>query len=240
MKKGQIVVTGAAGGMGQALVKRLTQDGNAVLAIDHHEKRLNALAVESDLVTPLCIDLVQEDLIARVNATLLPEVPVVGLVNLAGKSVGKPIHELSLADWRESFDVNVTASMLLIQGLTPHLMAAKNAAVVNVGSPVGRVGANKPSYAASKAALLGLTMSCARNLGEHGVRVNLLLPGTTITHMTEDWSDEKQKAVAKGSFLGRLCRPEEVASVIAFLLGPDSSYITGSTIDMTAGGMFGH
>ncbi len=83
-------------------------------------------------------------------------------------------------------------------------------------------------------------MSCARNLGEFNIRVNLLLPGTTITEMTKDWGQERQLAIAKESLLGRLCTPQEIAESIAFLLSDHSRYMSGSILDMTCGSMWGH
>ncbi|WP_299311920.1 SDR family oxidoreductase, partial [uncultured Halomonas sp.] len=163
-----------------------------------------------------------------------------GLVNLVGVSRGKPIEQLEDNDWAASFDINVTPAMRLIRLVAPGMRTAGAGSIVNVGSPVGLVGANKPSYAASKAALHGLTMSAARNLGSSGVRVNLLLPGPTITEMTRDWPEERRRAVAQGTFLKRLCQPEEIADMIAFLLGDRSTYLTGSVIDMTAGSLWGH
>ena len=157
-----------------------------------------------------------------------------------GVSRGGGLNELKDDDWHHAFEVNVTPAMRLTRALAPLLQARGQGSIVNVGSPVGVVGARKPQYAASKAALHGLTMSCARALGKDGVRVNLLLPGPTITRMTEDWSAAQREAVAQGSALKRLCKVEEVAATIAFLLGPDSSYLTASVLDMTAGSMMGH
>jgi NAD(P)-dependent dehydrogenase (short-subunit alcohol dehydrogenase family) len=154
--------------------------------------------------------------------------------------MGNDIFHLEDADWLESFAINVSPAMVLARALAPMMAASGGGSIVNVGSPAAIVGARKPSYAASKAALSGLTLSLARNLGPKGIRVNLFLPGPMITPMTEDWPEEKRAAIAASSFLGRLCQPEESAAVIAFLLSPAASYITGAVIDGTAGSMFGH
>ncbi|MDD5272714.1 MAG: SDR family NAD(P)-dependent oxidoreductase, partial [Methylovulum sp.] len=139
-----------------------------------------------------------------------------------------------------SFAVNVTPAMRLIRLLTPAMRRNQGGSIVNVGYPVGIIGARKPSYAASKAALHGLTMSCARQLGGDNIRVNLLLPGPTITYMTCDWGQERRDGIAENTFLKRLCTPEEIAKTINFLIGNESSYITGSVMDMTAGSLYGH
>ena len=235
-----IIVTGAAGGMGASTCRALTAEGDDVIAIDSDSGVLHQLAAESPLVHPLAVDLRASELLARVDDALLALPPVAGLVNMAGISTGHAIEQLDDEAWAHSFDVNVTPAMRLIRALAPRLRERGGGSIVNVGSPVGLIGARKPSYAASKAALHGLTMSCARNLGPDSIRVNLLLPGATMTGMTRDWDHARCAEVARGNFLGRLCTPQEIAGVVAFLLGEASSYITGSVIDMTAGGLWGH
>lgn len=234
------IVTGAAGGMGRAICKTLATNGWQVLAIDHNETRLATLADSHAAITPLPVALDSPSLEDRVTQALEGMPAMAGLVNLVGVSRGKSIDTLDDADWHASFDINVTPAMRLTRLVAPLMRATGQGSIVNVGSPVGLVGANKPSYAASKAALHGLTMSTARNLGTDNIRVNLLLPGPTITEMTKEWPQERREAIAAGTFLKRLCQPEEIASMISFLLGPSSSYVTGSTIDMTAGSLWGH
>ena len=234
-----IVITGAAGGMGRACCQYLASLGWHILAVDHNAGRL-AQFNQSALIHPLCIDLTDPTLTEKVleKAKNLP--PVWGLVNLAGVSKGDQIGQLSQEDWEYSFAVNVTPAFKLIQALSPIMKSHTGGSIINVSSPVGYIGARKPSYAASKAALHGLTVSCARNLGEFNIRVNLLLPGTTITEMTKDWSAERQQAIAQESLLKRLCTPQEIAESIAFLLSSHSRYMTGSILDMTCGSMWGH
>ena len=238
--KGQVIITGAAGGMGTATSELLSQKGYLVIAIDHNVARLESLQNAHPSIKTIAIDLSDTQLITKVEHVIDKEIPVVGLVNMAGISKGNTIDNLTDDDWDDSFAINVTPAMKLIRLLAPKMQAQRHGSIINVGSPVGKIGARKPSYAASKAALQGLTMSCARNLGGDNIRVNLLLPGPTITYMTKDWDAKRCEAIANGSFLKRLCTPEEIAHVIAFLLSNESAYITGSIIDMTAGSMYGH
>lgn len=234
-----VVITGANGGMGQASCLHLHQQGWHILALDRGHDGLQALTASSRLQT-LCCDLRDRDWLPAVTAALADMPPLAGLINLVGSSVGDSIETLSDDDWQDSFAVNVTPAMQLTRLLAPLMREQGGGSIINVGSPVGLIGARKASYAASKAALQGLTMACARNLGPDNIRVNLLLPGPTISKMTADWSETKRQAVAQGSFLKRLCNADEVARTLGFLLGPDSSYLTGSIIDMTAGSMYGH
>ena len=235
-----VIVTGAAGGMGRETCRHLASQGWHIIAIDHNPSRLAALCEGEAAIQPLLASLTDDTLCTQVLAALSHAPVVQGLVNLAGISYGNTIDQLDDDAWLHSFAVNVTPAMRLIRTITPLLRQKQQGSIVNVGSPVGLIGARKPSYAASKAALQGLTMSCARNLGADNIRVNLLLPGPTITEMTKDWTDERCQQIAEGSFLKRLCTPIEIAEVIAFLLSPASRYMTGSIVDMTAGSMWGH
>lgn len=234
-----VVITGANGGMGQASCHHLYQQGWHILAVDRSHDGLQALTTSGQLKT-LCCDLRDSDWLPAVSAALADMPPTAGLINLVGSSIGDSIEALTDTEWQESFAVNVTPAMQLTRLLAPLMQEQGGGSIINVGSPVGLIGARKPSYAASKAALQGLTMACARNLGPDNIRVNLLLPGPTITKMTADWSEAKRDAIAQSSFLKRLCHADEVARTLGFLLGPDSSYLTGSIIDMTAGSMYGH
>lgn len=237
-KKHSVIVTGAAGGMGRECCRYLSSLGWHVLAIDRNTERLSALA--SAEISILNIDIADPKLVQQVEAKLAELPPVWGLVNLAGISQGDRLDKLTDEDWQRSFDVNVTPAFRLTQALAPLMQKNGGGSIVNVSSPVGYIGANKPSYAASKAAMHGLTMSCARNLGEQQIRVNLLLPGTTITEMTKDWSLQRQQSIAQETLLKRLCTPQEIAEGIAFLLSEHSRYMSGSVLDMTCGSMWGH
>lgn len=235
-----VVITGAAGGMGKAVCEHLLEREWSVIGIDHNQNRMQALTNDHANFHSVVMDLTDPCLVEKVLdlARNLPSLK--GLVNLAAISYGDCIDQLDDEAWERSFAVNVTPAMRLIRALVPLLRNNRGGSIVNVSSPVALVGARKASYAASKSALHGLTLSCARSLGETNIRVNLLLPGPTMTYMTSDWSQERQESIAQGSFLKRLCQPHEIARVIAFLLSEDSSYLTGSTVDMTAGSMLGH
>jgi NAD(P)-dependent dehydrogenase (short-subunit alcohol dehydrogenase family) len=236
------VITGASGGLGSALARLLVERGWQVLGIDHNKARMAALAANlpSDSFHAIVSELQAPDMAQHMLEKLSGLAPPRGLVCAAAISTGACIDSLDDEAWELSLAVNTKPAMVLARAIAPAMAAAGGGAIVNVGSPVGIVGARKPSYAASKAALHGLTMSLARNLGARNVRANLFLPGPMITPLTEDWPEEKRASIARSSFLGRLCEPMEAARVIAFLISDEASYITGSVIDSTAGSMFGH
>lgn len=239
MKK-VVVITGAAGGMGRAISTLLSESFD-VIALDRTDTKLQALKSQlpSSNIDILAGDLSQSGWEAELTS-LLNDRPLYAVINLAGVSCGDTVSEVSDQDWQTSFDVNVTAPMRLIRWASPFLKTQGQGRVINVGSPVGVVGARKASYSASKAALNGLTMSSARELGKHNITVNLILPGAAVTDMTSDWSPSKRQAIAEGSFLNRLMAPEDIAHCIDFLLDEKSHFITGSVIDLTAGSMVGH
>ena len=225
-----IVVTGAAGGMGAALCRILKDRGHAVLPID---QRSTGLANE------LVCDLTDRDLPTRLSARLNALPSVSGLANVAGVSIGSGLLDSSTEEWNRMIETNLTAPMTLAKCLIPKMIDRGGGAIVNVGSPVGFTGARKPGYAASKAGLIGLTMTIARQFGKAGIRCNLLLPGATITDMTGNWDQTKRDRIARTSFFGRLCCADDIAEVMAFMLSDASRCITGAVIDATAGQMLG-
>jgi NAD(P)-dependent dehydrogenase (short-subunit alcohol dehydrogenase family) len=161
-----------------------------------------------------------------------------GIVNVAGISVGKSIVGMDENDWDKMLQVNLTSPALLISKLQDIMVDGGR--IVNVSSPVSVTGSNKPGYSASKAGMHGLTMSVAKNLGPRNILVNTVFPGPMITGMTQKWSQDKRDSIATESFLGRLTTSEEVANGIKFLLNPETTGITGSILDFTAGSMFTH
>jgi len=239
MKK-QVIITGATGGMGRVLTHHLLKNYRVIaIGQDIHDLTKNFAPIQPSNLSMCEVDISKKDWTDQLN-DLLNDAPLHGIVNLAGVSCGDSLEKLSDEDWDYSFAVNVTAPMKLIRWAAPHLKKNGQGSIINVGSPVGMLGARKSSYAASKSALHGLTMSIARELGVFNIRVNILLPGPTITDMTEDWSEDKRQSIANGTFLKRLCKSEDIAKMIEFLLSDDSEYVTGSVVDMTVGSMLGH
>jgi 3-oxoacyl-[acyl-carrier protein] reductase len=161
-----------------------------------------------------------------------------GLVNNAGRTQVGPFLELGAEEWDAVLRTDLTAAFHTCRAAIPTMVAQGGGSIVNVASRLAQVGvAETAAYSAAKAGLVGLTRSLAREFGPHGVRVNAVAPGMTLTAMTTDLaaSDEGRRRL-RDAALGRFGRADEVAQAIVFLLTDASSLFTGQTLNPNAGG----
>lgn len=225
----RVLVTGVSRGIGRAIARRLLDDGWEVIGTYRTgADAARELAPAGDRLTLHQVDLGDD---ASVGALLeaLAEVPLDGLVNNAGMIHFEADGELELESWRRTLEVNLTAPVRLARALGGRLAAGGS--IVNIASVDGTVGSyNSMAYAASKAALLSATKSLANLLGERGIRVNAVTPGWIDTEM----ANEEELAISLTP-LARLGRPAEVGDVVAWLLGPESSFVSGASIVIDGG-----
>jgi 3alpha(or 20beta)-hydroxysteroid dehydrogenase len=226
-----VVVTGAARGQGAAEVTALLEAGAAVVACDvtwpdgtGDDGRLRRR--ELDVASPEAWSALAAEL-GRAGG------PVHGLVNNAGIALRSRLGEVDLAAWNKVFAVNVTGPMLGIQALLP--LMVPGSAIVNVGSLAALTAHPAAAYTASKWALRGLSRVASMQLGDQGIRVNLVNPGYIETPMTAATPEAFRTANVANASLGRTGVPEDVAPLVVVLLSDGSSYITGAEIPVDGG-----
>lgn len=233
-----ILVTGGTGGLGRALVERLAAEGATVAftwARDEARAREIAAAVEGAYAYPL--DLLERKapgaLVGRVESD---HGPIDGLVNNAGVRADGLLAFTSDEEWQRVLEVNLGGAFRCCRAVVPGMVARRRGAIVNVASLSARLGlAGQAAYAASKAGLLGLTRSLAREVGSRGIRVNAVAPGFVATDMTEELPAEVVRALRQRECLPDGVSAASVAATVAFLLSDGAGGITGQCVFVDAG-----
>jgi NAD(P)-dependent dehydrogenase (short-subunit alcohol dehydrogenase family) len=236
------IVTGGSRGIGRAVVERLVADGAAVVFCGRDAATGHAAAVDLGAAFVACDAAVESEVAALVAACVELAGPPSVLVNCAGVNANYDATTMTGAEWERFFGVDLKSSWLTAKHALPHMHAAGRGAIVNVSSihAIATLDGFFP-YAAAKAGLLGLTRSLALDHGPRGVRVNAVCPGFTRTRLVEQslarHADPAaaERAMTAAVALGRIAAPEEVASVVRFLAGPDAAYVTGETVVVDGG-----
>lgn len=228
-----VVITGGSRGIGAALVRRFTAEGDRVCFLyAASEEAAAQLAAETGATAIRC-DVSDEAQVAHAFRQI-PEVDV--LINNAGIADWGPINWVKPETFRRIMDVNVTGTYLCIQAALPSMLARKDGVILNTSSMWGLVGAScEAAYAASKAAVIGLTKSLAKELGPSGIRVNAVAPGVIETDMLRSLSAEDLEALRQETPLEALGRPADVADAMWFLASPQARFITGEVLNVSGG-----
>jgi NAD(P)-dependent dehydrogenase (short-subunit alcohol dehydrogenase family) len=234
-----VLITGANGGIGQALCAAFHSDGWHVVGSDRHQSAAASCDqyVAADLSRLAAETGYREDFICRIRDRLKEPGKLAALINNAALQIVAPVDRLTAEDWRRTCDVNVIAPFLLAQGLLKELEAA-GGAVINVASiHAMQTKAGFSAYATSKAALLGLTRALAVELGNR-VRVNAVCPAAVATPMLiEGFKGDEEKLSALASHHPSRCigKPEELASFVIMLASGVSSFVTGVVLNFDGG-----
>jgi 3-oxoacyl-[acyl-carrier protein] reductase len=236
-------VTGASQGIGRACALTLAKMGARVALAARNEAALEAVAAEiaaaggqaktfpMDVSDEVSIQTAAKGAIAHFGCVDI-------LVNNAGITRDTLLLRMKRADWDAVMTTNLTGAFLVTQALLNPMLRARWGRIINITSVVGRTGqAGQANYAASKAGLIGFTLSMAREVASRSITVNAVAPGYIETAMTAALDDKQRQALLGHVPLGRPGTDQDVAHAVAFLASPQASYITGHVLDVN-GGLF--
>src|SRR6516225_1759123 len=238
------IVTGAGGGIGREIARRLAREGMAVAVLDRDGAAAETAAAEiggvhltTDVTSPEEVRRAVDDVFAHFQRIDL-------LVNNAGIAWMGPALEMPLEVLQAMLRVNVEGVFIVSRAVLPHMIARRSGSVVNLTSWAGKTGnANFAGYSASKFAVIGLTQALAREMAPHGIRVNAICPGIVVDTAMRTAIEAQQRQYglpatqerAKTIPVGRLSVPDDVARIAAFLASDESAYMTGESINISGG-----
>jgi NAD(P)-dependent dehydrogenase (short-subunit alcohol dehydrogenase family) len=238
------LVTGAGGGIGREIARRLTRDGMAVAVLDRDGLAAQAVAAEIGGLA-VAADVTSEEEVGGAVDTILAAFNQIDvLVNNAGIAWTGPALDMPLEAFQAMLRVNVEGVFIMSRAVLPHMIARRKGSVVNLASWAGKTGpAFFAGYSATKFAVIGLTQALAREMAPHGIRVNAICPGIVVDTAMRTAIEAQQRLYGlpetaereKSIPIGRVSVPDDVARIAAFLASDEASYMTGESINLSGG-----
>jgi 3-oxoacyl-[acyl-carrier protein] reductase len=236
------IVTGAGRGIGEAIARRLALDGARVACVSRSEanaaKTADAInAATPDTARPYAVDVADRKAVAGVCERIIADFGRVDiLVNNAGLTRDGLAMRMSEEDWDLVLDTNLKGAFNFIQGVMRPMIKQRFGRIINISSVAGISGnAGQANYSASKAGLIGLSKTLAKELASRSITVNAVAPGFISTDMTNTLPDNVKASVMNQIPLGRFGEPDDIAVAVAFLASPAAGYITGQTLTVDGG-----
>ncbi len=235
------LVTGASQGIGKAIALELARAGAMMALAARNESKLAEVKAEIEAdggrAESFALDVNNEDAIKATAKEIVTRLGAVHiLVNNAGVTRDTLMLRMKTSDWDDVLDTNLKGAFLLTQALLQPMMKARWGRVINISSVNGEMGApGQANYSASKAGLIGLTKSMAREFASRGITVNAVAPGFIETDMTHVLTEEQKQAMLSAVPLARAGSVQDVAAAVRFLASEGAGYITGHTLDVNGG-----
>ncbi len=235
------IVTGAGQGIGKATALKLAQRGADVIVDDINPETAPQTAREIQALGKKAVaviaDVSQRDAVEKLIQTAVQELGGVDiLVNNAGIARSNVLQRLKDEQWDEVLNVNLKGIFYGTQAAVPHMIKQRSGKIISISSIYGRIGAvGDANYAASKAAIVGFTRSVAKEVARYNINVNAIMPGLVDTSLLRGIPEKYLKSMIDEIPLKRVGHPEDIAHVVAFLASDDSSYMTGTILEVTGG-----
>ena len=235
------IVTGASRGIGEAIAKKISSCGAKIILIARNSDQL--VAVKETIISnggiaeSIAGDVSNLNSISEIVTNTIDKWGQIDiLVNNAGIARDNIIMRMKESDWDSVMNINLKGCFNGIKSVARPMIKNKAGRIINITSVIGQIGnAGQSNYAASKAGIIGLTKSMAKELGSRNITVNAVAPGYITTDMTNELNDEVKEQLKSSIPLGRLGTPDDVANLVCFLASDEAGYITGQTFNVDGG-----
>ena len=240
LKQKNIIVTGASGGIGNAIVEKLYEQGGNVLATGTREEKLQELKDKFKNIKTIKFDISNHEKIEEFinNATNELGGSLDCIVNNAGITKDNLTIRMSMDEWSKVIDINLTSTFLMSKFAVKKMLKNKTGKIINITSVVGHTGnVGQANYTASKAGIVAMSKSLAIEYAKKNINVNCISPGFISTAMTDAIDEKFKEAIVSKIPANRLGKPEDIANAVLFLASSGSDYINGETLHVN-GGMY--